>query len=493
MNKETSRNLLFLTGLGLAGALGWQMKECQLPNPDLVNIKGESSELKTEKSTAEEEEFLQIAIKNFLIGKSYDGPIFQQILANNPSEATVSLSHQVSRDYFERGVAFLQLKLPDNIKPSFRDSEGKILVFQNRQFDLSNLYQFHLAQALLDKSLEVYLPENSPQRSEGSIVNQLNLLWWLKDQEFNIRFEPDSYAFFEPDKMVAVAGSLYHTQNDIPKPPLIQFYRLDDPQYREPENADGYYACTSFQNIGEVALRIFNGDFFQQKKCPILSSNIQDNNGIVHEIGHYVGFNSERFNQDQYNKRIGKIRDLFKEQITHQSDTYLSEHAADHYQEDFAETFSWYITKGSDFRQLLQQMRWWDTGAHKILLAKYQFFKEKFGNKEFLLNGILADSFDLGARHDLAGKTFLVKNMSPEPFKSQGIHLRKNPGDLGSIDESLVVYDGQLIRISQGPVIWGNSRTGETYTMYKVSAINNEAEITGWLAIEWLGENFQNL
>ena len=477
--------------VGTAGIAGWECRGQLLPNPDSVTITGNRLELSGKQLKAEEAQDFRKAIEVYQLAKGADGGVFQSMLLNNPSEATISLAHQIARDYFDRGVALLQLKSPENIKPHFSDTEGKVLVFQNRQFDLTNLYQFHLSQALVDKSLEVYLPEDSPERSAGSVVNQLNLLWWLKDQNINVKFEPGSFAFFDSDNMVTIATSLYYTQKDTPKPSVLQFYRLGDGRYSSLNQKGkivtaGSYDCSHYQSISEEIVDVF--DFNESREnCPVLISNAVDAVGIAHEIGHQVGANSERLDEEEFKKRIETVMTEFESKVTNKSDIYLTEHAADNFKEDYAEAFGWYIARGSEFRQLLQQMRWWNYGAYKILSAKYQFFEEKFGGKEFLANGIPADSFDLKARNDLAGKIFTVKDMGPEPFKSAGIGLRQLPTNLDTRTGAL--FDGDVVRINQGPVGWGNSRTGETYTMYKVSAINNVGqEITGWLAIEWLGQ-----
>lgn len=478
--------------VGSAGVTGWECRGQILPNPDSVTITGNRLEFGSKQLNADKAQDFGKAIEVYQRAKGADGAVFQSMLANNPSEATITLAHQISRDYFDRGVAILQLKLPENIKPHFADPEGKILVFQKRQFNLTDLYQSHLAQALIDKSLEVYLPQDSSVRSRGSIVNQLNLLWWLKDQNINIRFEPDSFAFFDSDNMVTMAASLYYSQGDTPKPSVIQFYRLGDGRYPSLNQKGkivtaGRYDCSRYQSISEEIVDVFDFDE-SRENCPVLISNAVDAADIAHEIGHHVGANSERLDQEEFKKRIETVMAEFESKVTEKSDIYLSEHAADNYMEDYAETFAQYIVNGAEFRQLLRQMRWWDYGSYKILSAKYQFFKERLGAREFLQNGAIADSIDLADRHDLAGKTFIVKEISTELFEPTGIGLRQIPTDLASRTVAKL-SGGDIVKISEGPIIWGDSRTGETFTMYKVSAIKNVGhEITGWIAIEWLGE-----
>ena len=480
MKKETLWQLTVVGGIGLSGYLGWHLRELMLPNPAPVNISDNTLELDSTKITDEELGFLPKTIEFYLGVKNIDRRTFQLMLTNNPSQASIALAHQSSHDYLTRGAAMLQLKTSPENKPYFENQNGKILVFNNRQFDLSNLYQFHLASAIIDKSLEIFTPQDVRTGSFPEIIEQLKLLYWLKDQNLDINFESDSYAFFAPEKMITLASALYHTQRDVPKPSRIQFYRYGDSRYPQ---EGGQYNCGRYQNLTDLFKGLVARPILGSVNCPILISNQIDSIGIAHEIGHFVGFTSKSLDQEDFKQMTKLAEEQFGDQVTNHLDLYLSFDAAEDYRENYAETFAWYIANGTEFRQLLRQIRWWNWGAYKILSENYRFFQEKSGGIEFKVNGTV---FKQEGRDEIAiGQLFLIEDKSQAQIQDKGIHLRQDPANLFLTDESHVVHNGDRVEIIDGPFTNIDSG-GESYIFWKIRTPSRVPELEGWIAQEWL-------
>lgn len=475
---------------GLAGFLGWKLREFQLPNPKPVNITSKPLEVDVTKLTPSEKENLPKAINIYYITRQADEIFFQLQLLHNPSEVTVTLGQQAAHDHLQRAVVLLQLSQGYK-KAKFVDNDGKILLIDNHEFNLANQYQFHLATAIIDRSLKDLPPPAriQPEQSTEQLSEEINLLFWLKDQNFDIQFESDSFIFFSPDKMVTLARALFLTRHDVPKPIVIQFYRTGDSRYPDPGKQSGVYDCRYSQNLPPGSMiEISKAVFLKGRNCPILISNLMDTTGIIHEIGHHAGFNSKSFGHEDFKSRVKRIEQQVANQIQYKADLYLSDHAADNNKEDYAVTFAWYIARGQEFRQLIRQMRWWDPAASQVLQTKYNFFQEKFNHQQTSENGTLLKSTN--ERDTLiedmsqvkTGELFKIRDMSPSPFRDQGIHLRRDPADLASTDDSLVVFNGDRVEIIGGPEVFDQWN----FVWWEVRA-ESRGKIQGWLASEWLG------
>jgi len=489
--KERISQVITLFAVAGSAWAGWQWRGYQLPNPDPVNIGGKSLGIDPKQISTEDQELLPLTIDGYFLAKNVDETVYQKMFENNPGEAIITLGHQSAYDHFSKGVALLQLTATSEDRPQL-DQEGKILVLKSHEFDLSDNFQFHLAAAIVDIELRQFLPpEDITDWDKEKNLQQLSLLYWLKEQNINIKFESDAYAFFSKELMVTLASSLYHTREVVSQPSLIQFYRTGDPRYPNPQKASGLYGCGRFRSIPEFFLKAIKGDVDQGQDCPILASNILNPINLAHEVGHYIGYNSKPVSQDDFEEVVKTAKEKFDNQVTNPEDLFLSLHAADNNMENYAETFAQYLTNGSELRQLLRQMRWWDWGSYQILKAEYQFFKEGLNGTEFLVNGITASDSDLAKEEtgNLIGKRFIIEDKSPSPYLERGIHLRLNPGNLASTNKLLVVYNNEIVEVIGGPFKLIGQTQDSTYIFWKVTATTQQgAKITGWLAREWLGE-----
>jgi hypothetical protein len=469
----------FITLLGLASVVGGigakagcETEKYLLDHPQSSKITSKTTNLEEIKLSPKGSELLTGQIQNYLQSKQIDSQIFINLF-ENPNDSLLTYAHQTAYDYLARGTALLQLT-EGTEKPTIE--EGK-LSFEGREFDLSNQYDFHLASAIIDKSLEKYT-----QKQNDS--SQIDNLLWLKDQNIDIRFENDSYAIFPPDRMQVMANLLFYAREE-PRPYVIEFYRFGDNRF--PSEPAGVYDCTYAKSLIDEIKNSFNQDYYDKKNCPILISNIVDSTGITHEIAHFLGYSSKTFNQEEYVSVANLAIKNSESEISLKNDCYLTNYAMSNNGEDFAETLAYYFNNGSYFRNLIQQTRWWDRGAYEVLKAKYDFFQNKFGDKQFAINGkemtkneVLNENLQF-----TLDKYYRVSDKSPSPYKEKGIHLRLEPSLDVPVYDDLKVSDDDIVEILEASVIYTDG-TGEIYIFYKVKVLSKPGNLLGWIAGEWL-------
>jgi len=466
-----------LTTVSVAGGfgtiIGCQTEKYLLDNPESAKITGKTTNLDEIKLNPEESKLLADQVQNYLQSKQIDSQIFINLL-ENPNDSLLTYTHQIAYDYLARGTALLQLTEGTE---KLTIEEGK-LSFEGREFDLSNQYDFHLASAIIDKSLEKYTQKQSDP-------SQIDNLLWLKDQNFDIRFENDSYAIFPPDRMQVIANLLFYAREE-PKPYVIEFYRFGDNRF--PSELGGVYDCRYTKSLIDEIKGSFNQDYENSRNCPILISNSMDSTGIAHEIAHFLGFSSKTFDQKEFSSVVNHTIKNVESEIVLKDDYYLSNHAMENNEEDFAETLAYYFNNGPYLRNLIQQTRWWDRGAYEILKAKYDFFQNKFGGKQFTTSGkeITEDGVFGEKVQFVPNKLYRVSDKSPSPYKEEGIHLRLNPSLNEPVYDALKVSDGDIVEVLALPESYSDG-TSESYIFYKVRVKNKPVNLEGWIAEEWLG------
>lgn len=314
-------------------------------------------------------------------------------------------------------------------------------------FNFGNTYHEFLAGAIMDQILDLNNPNN---KDKDKSTASLNDLVWLSHQSFDIEFLPDSYSFPDIRTLINTAR-IYRTYIDFG-------YPMPDKTTFVPYSPDDQ-----------------GGAWIQGKDITVTGIN---GTGLIHEMGHLLAFNSEKFSQDTFNKIF--LKSLEDNGISEDDQrAYVSSAglpgAEDPFSDEYAEAISKYFTDGAGFRAKLRELWETDVPAYRVLKAQYDFAEASFEGNQYSQDGevfvpIIGDVFQIG-----------------DPDKvNPSIPLRSEPKYDSTT--SFTVFRGEQVKIIGGPGKMLIPATGEEETVWKIQSVmgyQNGLHDEGWVRELW--------
>lgn len=364
---------------------------------------------------------LEASITSYESWQSGLGKQLQGLISINQPKEVINLTDRIGKNFVIEGANLLQtawlLGHTEDRVAVLPDRE--ILWINNFEFNLKDRYDTQLASAWIQtraSQLKLRLKINqsqedqstdreNPERQISEFQDDLNLLFWLKERKAPIKFSNDAFAFFPRTEMVNVARIMYVVDRfKIPVPPEI-------------------YWCsgTCLDHHGPKVIGVTQVGFpdFLDK---IILENLTLSKDLAHEIGHFISYVDG-----------GRLLKMFKSVIGDSLPQgtryeYVSEYAMTKFEEDFADTFMYYIALGEDFRLWLDELKTKKPSEWLVLQRKYDFMKGSiFNGVEFSYIGkvVIPDVYDL--EQEFSGIHWSAENgtlsFSPNPNSLPGRRL----------------------------------------------------------------------
>ncbi|MBI2599564.1 hypothetical protein HYW43_01435 [Candidatus Daviesbacteria bacterium] len=302
------------------------------------------------------------------------GHDLQSLLTSRQPEALVKLVNQIGTNFLIEGVGTLQTAQIAGLssdKLNF-DAAQNALWINGEGYNLNRGQEKHLAGVWIQtRAIQLESQIKLRNLKEGEDVNEIPLfiqdlssdletLQWLKKQNFPIDIEQDSFGFFPRLEMVRV-GRILKAVNEL-----------------MPDLANQIRWCDSIciKDDPKQTGRIIGTATYQEQR--IVLNNSAGAYALAHELGHLLQFRKLLF------QSFEQIRGEDGQAVEEHKLRYLSKHAMENGDEDFATTFADYLARGEDFRLKLRALHVYSPEDWQFLQAKYNFMQDVvFGGLEF--------------------------------------------------------------------------------------------------------------
>lgn len=416
---------------------------------------------------------------------------------------------QLARQHLVNGIYLAKITLPPEkeitISPDLNHPQ---VAFHGRIFDIDKPLHFHLLAGIVELELTSQLREaeregkikkvleeygGSQERNEMIVKNeeefyrlqqeqdraQVNDLLWLYDKNPAIEIDPNAFAFLPAIRLS------YHSR-------VLQ--ALERARLPFPKNVS-YIRHTK-------EMGIMGGGYYDHETSrpfTIVITNASGESAVIHEVGHFISDATyldpenpklAQISQKEFERQVKAVLEKEAANIKDSKKSFATNPPPPNDIEDYAATFEEFFWRGSNFRAKLRGLRDSDPAAQRVLQTKYQSMRMVFEG-EFVREGQpLIKKYAVGAYA-------LVQD---EDTDFPGILLRQEPD--GDLDPSLpAVFDGDRVKIIEGPTLIRGRRPAEERVSWKVQVIGRSsksqrsvgfAEGEGWILENWLGETVQN-
>lgn len=303
--------------------------------------------------------------------------------------------NQIGRNFITEGSNLMQTSW------LFRYTENKVYVDQGRNtlwidddsYDLNNRFEMNLAGAWMQSKLEqinlnlqISLAPKDADQGERPIAisdleGDLQSLTWLKRSKAPISMDDNTFQFFPREHMVKTARVLQAVSGlGLDLPSKINWCNgcFKGGEGRTiSEDEDGKAKVTREKGIvgGQITSWLFSQNIVLE------SDNLS--NGVAHELGHYMAGKNDYLRLYRDIRGYSGLAESFRDRLK-----YVTDYAMLNEGEDFADTFSDYMMKGSTFRALLSELQFSSPEDWAVLQAKYNFIKNVvFRGEEFDADG----------------------------------------------------------------------------------------------------------
>lgn len=408
-------------------------------------------------------------VKKYLINNYYLGKIGLDTFSD--FELKTEKNDEINKTIGEKRIklAFLGAEILAKVSPAKNivvdEVEGEV-TFEGRYFDVKNPRHLFILDELIEQNLYLLDSDKTPQEKfkAGKWIEDLN---WLADSQVPVQFEADEIGY-PPNGSLRALARFYGTLDNL------GYKNLPEKIVYKPYLMDPYLG--------------YAGGIYKSENQEIDVSESSGPDTIPHEEGHHLADVNTDFSQDKYNQLVAEAKAKTKNGYD-EKEAYFTPGVMDAGKmrsnvevEDYAETIRAYFWDGVAFRRRTAELKYKQSDAAIVLLAKYEFAKRLFKGEEFIKEG------EVFSVH--LGDVFAISD--PDPVKQQ-IPLRLEPKETTALTD--LVGDTNLVKILEGPVV--TTYRGEEVKMWKVDIGSIRQGIgfeekpdsaQGWIWEGWFGD-----